>query len=416
MRARTSARLACRLLTLVLSVHFAFLGGCARAPLSGPNDRASALRRTSAPAELVRDDLPLSALASAVRAEITYLEAHAGAGGPWTFGARTLTSAQYVAGLRQFAELAERAVALPDADRGARFADSVREAFDFYEVYGREGWGDVFVSSYYEPLLEGSAKKTARHSRPLYAVPADLVSLDPGAFDPKYRDDRKLRGRLGKSPLGTPAFLPYYTREEIDSQGALAGRKLELAWVDPWDAFLLQIQGSGTVRLAGGRTLRLIYADKNGGRYDSIGKFVRDRIAPAEVNLQAIEDYLKRQTPEEAQRLLNLNASYIFFKPSTESAVTQLGVSATDGRTIATDARLFPKGALAFLSSPKPEAPGDGEAITRFVLDQDVGGAITGPGRLDLFWGRGDPAKLSAGRIKQRGRLVYLAPKTPAPE
>lgn len=133
-----------------------------------------------------------------------------------------------------------------------------------------------------------------------------------------------------------------------------------------------------------------------------------------------IEAALRRLSPDELRKRLIRNPSYVFFTPSEVSARTFLGLPATAGRTIATDPRFFPKGALALISFPKPvfeaatsELPERTAPVTRFVLDQDTGGAITGGGRVDLFWGRGEEAKRYAGVIKTRGRLVYLAPRRP---
>ena len=94
-----------------------------------------------------------------------------------------------------------------------------------------------------------------------------------------------------------------------------------------------------------------------------------------------------------------------------------MGTPVVDGRTIATDFRIFPKGALAFLKYPKPLIVENGEEevsyieSSRLVVDQDTGGAIRGPGRVDLFWGRGYEAGEVAGRLKGRGKLYYFVPK-----
>jgi membrane-bound lytic murein transglycosylase A len=108
----------------------------------------------------------------------------------------------------------------------------------------------------------------------------------------------------------------------------------------------------------------------------------------------------------------------VFFRPLERHGVTALGTEVVAGRTIATDTSFFPKGALAFLQFEKPvfNSPGDTEPASwlptsRFVLDQDTGGAIRGPHRVDLFWGRGPEAKQAAGVMKNKGRLVYFVPK-----
>ena len=53
---------------------------------------------------------------------------------------------------------------------------------------------------------------------------------------------------------------------------ALAGRGLELLWVDdPVDAFFLHIQGSGQVEMTDGSRVRVGFAGKNGHAYFPIG-------------------------------------------------------------------------------------------------------------------------------------------------
>ena len=125
-------------------------------------------------------------------------------------------------------------------------------------------------------------------------------------------------------------------------------------------------------------------------------------------------------SPSDRDSILFKNPSYVFFSKSKDRAITSLGVPATPGRTIATDPRFAPKGALAFIEFSKPTFKEDYHSATsaprfipasRFVVDQDTGGAITGTNRVDLFWGRGDEAKRHAGVMQHRARLVYLVPR-----
>ena len=213
-------------------------------------------------------------------------------------------------------------------------------------------------------------------------------------------------------------LIPFDTRKEIDSDQTLAGKDLEICWVDPIDAFFLQIQGSGTVYLESGQSLVVNYADQNGQEYQAIGKYLISKMPLEKINLFSIEAYLRTLNPAELQTFLNQNPSYIFFKLSDQRSITYLGTPAIEGRTIATDNRYFPKGALAFLEFQKPsfesvgtELPTTTEPTARWVLDQDRGGAITGGGRVDLFWGKGELSKKYAGMMKGNGRLTYLAPK-----
>jgi len=362
------------------------------------------MRKTSAPQ--LRDDLPLAPFLEAIRNEISFFEKTPMAE-TFTFGAETYSEEEYLSGLRHILEWAQS-----DAAPSELFK-KIEENFDFYEVYGRNEWSEVFITSYFEPMISGSLKQTPIHTLPLYAAPADLLTVVLEDFDPKFKGERKLKGRVvGKS------FVPYFSRTQIDKMNALQNRKLELCWVDPIDGYFLQVQGSGTVDLGNGVQIHVNYAESNGHKYDSLGNHLKTVIPLEQLNLHTIETYLRARPAGEIQDYLNLNPSYVFFKTAEQTALTFLGVPATDGRTIATDNRYFPKGALAFLEfqkpvfeSPEQAVPVRTEETARFVLDQDIGGAITGGGRVDLFWGRGAEAKHYAGAMKFPGRLYYLAPK-----
>ena len=390
------------------------LPGCARVPLQGPEN---AMRLVDAPE--LRDDLPLAPLLEAIQTEIRFLEDPATpppVEHGFRFADQFYTTEEYLRGLRRFLEL----TAAPNAlDKPAELRKQLIAEFDFYEVYGQDFWGDTFITAYYEPYLRGSTVPTAQFSQPLYARPADLVTLNLALFDSKYNLERILRGRLVGDSL-----VPYFTRAEIDTNKVLQGRNLELCWVDPLDGYFLQVQGSGTIQLEDPqgniKQLRLNYADKNGHFYESFRQFLCDLLDPDDMTRPTIEAILHKLSPAELRERLNNNPSYVFFKISAQSARTYLGVPATAGRTIATDPRYFPKGALALLSFEKPVFanadsinPESSLSITRFVLDQDKGGAITGGGRVDLFWGHGDEAGRYAGIMKHSGRLVYLAPHRP---
>lgn len=387
-----------RFLAVICGIMFV-LSGCVRSPSPPPE---SSMRPARPP--VLSDDLGLASLAEPLKAQIEFHRAR-GLPAEFRFGSRRISRADYISGLERFLEI------LRSTPGEAEALQTIRAEFEFLEVYGARSWGDVFVTSYFEPVIEGARKESPRFPQPLYRRPEDLVLLDLERFSEKYRDDRKLRGRL----VGG-ALLPYYSREEIDSKGALTGRGLEICWVDPFDAFFMQIQGSGTVVLEDGSELRLNYAEKNGQPYEAIGRFLKEVIAPEKLNLQGIEEYLRSLPMQEAQAILNRNPSYVFFEIGKQNALTASGIPAAAGRTIATDRRYFPKGTLAFLSFERPDAAqtvsaGQVPEVARFVLDQDVGGAITGPGRVDLFWGKGAEARQMAGMMRGRGRLYYLLPR-----
>ena len=119
---------------------------------------------------------------------------------------------------------------------------------------------------------------------------------------------------------------------------------------------------------------------------------------------------------DEVYTILNHNPSYVFFRIDAGPAVGSIGVPVTPGRTIATDSSLFPKGALGIIRTEKPVLNDDGEItewipFTRYVLNQDTGGAIRGAGRADLFWGHGAEAETAAGYMQQEGTLFFLVRK-----
>jgi membrane-bound lytic murein transglycosylase A len=374
------------------------LAACVRPVLKNPQD---AMREASAP-ELV-DDMSLESLIQGLKDNIQALKNSSATS--LTFGKRIIAKPVYLEFLES---LLKQAQATPSSKE---FLSAIGSQIEFMEVYGSKSWGEVMITSYFEPVIKGSQKQTPKFSQPLYQAPKDILLLSMDQFNLKFENGgaRDLRARLVGNRV-----LPYYSREEIDVQKTLKKRGLEICWVDPIDAFILQIQGSGVIEFSSGRQLRLSYAEKNGHSYESIGKFLMDKIPFEQLNLQTIEAHLRTLPKEELQAVLNKNPSYVFFKPATSHAVTALGVPATAGRTIATDRKYFPKGALGFLVSTKPVFENDTQKwdpLSRFVFDQDIGGAIQGGGRVDLFWGRGEEAKKYAGLMKQPGKLYYIVPK-----
>jgi membrane-bound lytic murein transglycosylase A len=245
---------------------------------------------------------------------------------------------------------------------------------------------------------------------PIFGVPDDLIEVALETFDPRWRGERLAGRREGRR------LVPYWTRAEIDA-GRLDGRGLELAWArDPVDVFFLEIQGSGTLRLPDGREVRIGHAASNGRPYRAIGRLLIDEreMVPEAVSMQSLRAWLAAH-PAERARVLHYNESYVFFRRLDGPPLGNLGVPVTPGRSIATDARLFPSGALAFIRAEQPVRAPDGRIdwrpLARFVLNQDTGGAIRGPGRVDLFWGRGEQAELAAGLMKQPGQLYFLVPR-----
>ncbi|MEO5333401.1 MAG: MltA domain-containing protein [Magnetococcus sp. YQC-5] len=278
--------------------------------------------------------------------------------------------------------------------------------------------GDVLVTGYYEPLLHGSLTRSKRYFYPIYRRPPDMLHDDQGTY-------RLVKGKRAR----------YFSRSQIDDRlinkpysdkqtGALANRGLELVWVDdPIVAFFLHIQGSGRVVLENGQMMRIGYAATNGHAYVAIGRILIEegKLTAQEMTMPRLRQWLI-DNPKENQRLFFANQSYVFFHELKGDPVGNINVPLTPDRSIATDHRLFPKGAPAIITTTLPVLAPDGKTVTgwrpedRFVVNQDTGGAIRGTGRVDLFFGFGKHVDIAAGVMKQnRSKLYFIAPRPDKP-
>lgn len=299
---------------------------------------------------------------------------------------------------------------ITDDLKPGQLAARVLEDFELLEAAGGED-GTVLFTGYYEPTIEASLTRTAEYATPILGRPSDIIEVPLEPFADRFKGE-KVFGRLEGRRL-----LPYWTRTEIAS-GKLNGKGLELAWAkDPVALFFVEVQGSGTLRLPDGSERRIGYSASNGRPYRSIGSLLiqEGKIPRESMSMQALRAWLAKY-PAERNRVLGFNESYVFFRYLEGAALGNLGRPVTPGRSIATDARLFPPGALAFIHTEHPVAVQNGTVewrpLSRFMLNQDTGGAIRGAGRVDVFWGRGPDAELAAGMMKQKGRLLFLIPKS----
>jgi membrane-bound lytic murein transglycosylase A len=261
-----------------------------------------------------------------------------------------------------------------------------------FRVESRTGVANGLITGYYEPMLEARRQPDSTFRVPLHAPPADLATR-----------------------------RPYWTRQQLDTlpaaQAALRG--CEIAYVaDPLDALLLQIQGSGRLRIteADGRvrTVRLAYAGHNEQSYQSVGRWLIDQgeLQPGRASWPAIRDWVRRN-PARRDELLWVNPRYVFFReePLPDPALGPrgaMGVALTPGRSIAVDPQSIPYGTPVWLDTTDPLA---NAPLQRLVLAQDTGSAIVGAVRADFFWGWDAEAAEQAGRMKQPLRMWALWPR-----
>ncbi|MFM7427190.1 MAG: murein transglycosylase A [Elainella sp.] len=264
---------------------------------------------------------------------------------------------------------------------------AVQREFNLYESIGTDGQGAVHFTGYFEPIHQASLRPTAEFRYPLYGLPPDLKQWP----------------------------TPHPTRADLEGRDGLVVspslRGLEIAWLrDRLEAYLVQVQGSARLQLTDGSTLSIGYAGRTDYPYVSIGReLVEAGKIPAEgMTLDAVKRYFA-QHPAELDAYLPRNNRFVFFRETGGSpAIGSLRVPVTAGRSIATDKSLMPPGALALIRADLPTSTGSTSPITRFVLDQDTGGAIRGAGRVDLFVGTGRAAGQQAGLINHDGQLYYL--------
>jgi membrane-bound lytic murein transglycosylase A len=267
----------------------------------------------------------------------------------------------------------------------------LRQNFQPQRLESAQGDPNGLLTGYFEPQLEASRSRTPTFNVPIYQPPRDLAQ-------------RK----------------PWYSRHDMETlpeaQAALQGRAIAYV-ADPVDALVLQIQGSGRLRVAQGdgssRLVRVAYAGTNEQPYRSVGRWLLDQGLIKDASWPGIKAWLA-QNPQRQQELLWSNPRVVFFK---EEAMTELdaafgpkgaqGVALTPGRSIAVDATAgIPYGTPVWLTSSGPQTK-----LQRLVLAQDTGSAITGAVRADYFAGWGVQAQELAGRLRQPLQMWVLWPK-----
>lgn len=271
---------------------------------------------------------------------------------------------------------------------------------------------DGLLTGYFEPLVEGSRKREGIFQVPVFRRPQDLVTL---VDETKSPPPGQTMTHALKTAAGTK---PYPSRAQIES-GALAGRGLELIHMkDSVDVFFMQIQGSARVRLTDGSVVRLTYDGKNGHPYTSIGRYLIDnKIMPADkVSLDGLAQWL-RSDPERGRQVMVQNASYVFFREQSgkeaESALGVLQIPLTPHRSLAVDPAYHAVGLPVYVSSATLKHADGGNPFRRLMIAQDVGSAIKGPERGDIYFGSGAAAGKIAGVTKHPGNLFILLPVKP---
>lgn len=288
--------------------------------------------------------------------------------------------------LKRFREL------LLKTNSATELQKAIQREFVFYQSVGKDNKGSVLFTAYYEPLYFASRVPTAEFRYPVYRLPPNLDSWTK----------------------------PHPTRLELEGADGLQGAKgklrgLELFWFrDRLEPYLAQIQGSARLQLTDGTQTTIGYAGHIAYNYKSIGReLANDGKLPLEgMTMPIILDYFQKH-PQELNIYIPRDPSFVFFQENHGApAQGSINVPVTAERSIATDKSLMPPGALALIRAAFPFANANGQMehriVSRYVLDQDTGGAIKGPGRVDYFLGTGKLAGDRAGVTVSNGQLYYL--------
>lgn len=362
--------------------------GLALAPGPAAAAPAAGLVRVAAPdLGAPCDDLDAAALGAAIEQELPQL-LEMPPEPVLRFGRRRLSPAEYArTTLGPLAKLARRG--------RAALCAALPRSFEFYRPAGAEqgqGQNQVKFTAYHHPVFRGSRRQGGAFQHPLYRRPADA------------------------------ALAQRKTAEILD--GALAGKELELVWLDDATAALTaHIEGSARIELDEGGAVNLTTDGHNGWPYENVSRMVlRDGVLPKGLVAPPGMTRVRRwfmDHPEELRRYWGRNPHFVFFKETPLSGTGKFG-ELVPGRSAAVDPRHVPLGAALWLRSdgpagqPAPEAPGRLGALRRIGLAQDVGAAILGPGRVDLFFGTGDEAQRAANALNRPGDVYVLLAAPPA--
>ena len=290
------------------------------------------------------------------------------------------------------------------------------QARGFFETHflvrslGDVGGGTrALLTAYYEPIVAARRLPAPGFQVPLHRRPKDLVNI----VDEADRAGASAAlSHARKSPAG---LVPFPTRQQID-EGALGGLDLEIFYVaDEVERFLLQVQGSGVIELADGTHIRVTYDGKNGHPYTSVGRYMIDSglMGADQMSLQSMARWL-RADPARGRHAIWQNKSYVFFRELQKGAsgpIGVLGVPLTPLRSLAVDPAYHALGLPIFVDAPELTHV-TGKPFRQLMVSQDVGSAIKGAERGDIYAGSGPVAGAIAGVTKHPGRFFVLVPKT----
>ena len=261
-------------------------------------------------------------------------------------------------------EWKKKCLGLEENKSAKDFKKFLIENFKFKKIQEKSG----LLTGYYEPVIRVSRNRDAFYKFPI---------LDKNNFYTK-----KPRSFIEKNFKEKDVIL--WTDDEIN-------------------LFFLHIQGSGIGEFPSKERVKLVYNGNNNMSYKSIGKIMikKNHINKNNVNLFTIKKWL-RANPTLSKKILHQNKRFIFFKEMSfgkdKNPIGAFGTPLEPNLSVAVDKNIYPLGLPFFIQIEKNES-------ILPVISLDTGGAIIGPNRADLFFGRGEIAEKKAGILKKK---IYL--------
>lgn len=259
---------------------------------------------------------------------------------------------------------------------------------------------DVKFTGYYSPVMRASRTRRPGYDSPIYRLPEELAP--------------DLAWCLAAHSCPEDAFLqvirpetPYYSRAEIDLDGALRGRGLEMAWLaHPVDAYDLMLEGSGVLAFDDGTRRAALFAGLNGHSGQSMAAYLI-RTGQLGRNRASMKNIRKWWDEHPARRRAFLNAAsgYVFFRFGAEHPKGTAGGELTPRVSMAADPRVLPLGGIVAYALPRGKEVRHGLGFAH-----DTGGAIR-LRRIDLYTGEGEAAHQEAMTISTRGQVWLLVVK-----
>ena len=283
--------------------------------------------------------------------------------------------------------------------------------FSAYQINPEESG---LFTGYFTPLLHGSRTPSNRYNVPLLKRPGDLVQFNPADFGLENSDPKRtfttLSGKIINNQL-----VPYDSRATINARAKRGEYNNDvLFWLDDRvDRFFLEIQGSGTIRLNTGEDVQVGYDSRNGHKYYAIGRYLKRNGLLEQVSMDSIREWLANN-PDRLDEVLHTNPNFIFFsKLDKPGPLGAQGTRLIPGHSVAVDTRYIPLGTPLWVDTIRTR---DNTPFQHGMVAQDIGSAIRGAVRADIFFGAGDRAGELAGYQNAQGALYVMVPRIGAKE